>query len=163
MTRLFVAAWPPPEAAATLAALTDAHEPGVRPVPIENLHITLRFIGDADADEVIGRLVRTELTGTAAQLGPTVVRLGDRQLMAPGAGADGLAQQVRAATAGLGVPDRWRFFGHLTLARTRPDANSAIEGAPVDLAFPLVDVRLVASRTGPTGAVYTTIATVPVR
>ncbi len=50
MARLFVALLPPATVRAELAALaTPVH--GVRWVPEESLHLTLRFIGDADADK----------------------------------------------------------------------------------------------------------------
>ncbi|HVT73506.1 MAG TPA: RNA 2',3'-cyclic phosphodiesterase [Lacunisphaera sp.] len=50
MARLFVALVPPATVRAELAALA-APLAGVRWVPEENLHLTLRFIGDADADK----------------------------------------------------------------------------------------------------------------
>lgn len=50
MARLFVALLPPATVRAELAALS-APVAGVRWVPEDNLHLTLRFIGDADADK----------------------------------------------------------------------------------------------------------------
>lgn len=47
--RLFVALVPPAAVQAELAALA-APLPGVRWTPAENLHLTLRFIGDTDPD-----------------------------------------------------------------------------------------------------------------
>jgi 2'-5' RNA ligase len=49
MSRLFVAILPPATVCAELGAL-GTKLPGVRWVPEENLHLTLRFIGDAPAD-----------------------------------------------------------------------------------------------------------------
>ena len=48
MSRLFVAIVPPSTVRAELAALAEP-VPGVRWVPEDNLHLTLRFIGEADA------------------------------------------------------------------------------------------------------------------
>ncbi|HVZ66372.1 MAG TPA: RNA 2',3'-cyclic phosphodiesterase [Lacunisphaera sp.] len=50
MARLFVALIPPATVRAELAALALPLD-GVRWVPEDNLHLTLRFIGDADADK----------------------------------------------------------------------------------------------------------------
>jgi RNA 2',3'-cyclic 3'-phosphodiesterase len=47
--RLFTALLPPPVVRAELAALA-APLPEIRWVPEENLHLTLRFLGDCDAD-----------------------------------------------------------------------------------------------------------------
>jgi len=47
--RLFVAVYPPPELAAAMQAASDA--PGLPPhraVPVEQIHLTLLFIGDTD-------------------------------------------------------------------------------------------------------------------
>lgn len=159
MTRLFVAAWPPRDLANRLAHL--AHDAGevARLVPVDQLHVTLRFLGDANAEVVTERLRGAELTGTHARLGPAVSRLGARGLIVPVHGADELAAAVRDATAGLGQPSPHDFVGHITLARTA--AHTTIEGRPVDGSFPLDDIRLVESEVGPTGSVYTTVARVP--
>jgi RNA 2',3'-cyclic 3'-phosphodiesterase len=56
MTRLFVAIWPPDDVLERLADVERPKDQGVKWVPPENLHITLRFLGDADVDEVTARL-----------------------------------------------------------------------------------------------------------
>ena len=61
MARLFVAVWPPEAVAAELTALHRKDQRGVRFVRPENWHITLRFLGDADPDEVIDALDGTTL------------------------------------------------------------------------------------------------------
>ena len=50
MVHLFVAAWPTDEVIQELAAIPQPIEPGVRWIPRQNWHITLRYIGDADPD-----------------------------------------------------------------------------------------------------------------
>jgi 2'-5' RNA ligase len=72
MTRLFVAIWPPEELLERLADLERPKDPGVKWVPPENLHITLRFLGDADIDEVIERLDDVLLPNATAALGPAL-------------------------------------------------------------------------------------------
>lgn len=47
--RLFFAAWPPPEIASALAQWARRLEG--RPTPAEKIHLTLAFLGEADADK----------------------------------------------------------------------------------------------------------------
>ena len=60
MARLFVAAWPPSELTADLTGLPRKNRPGIKWVEPENWHVTLRFLGDADPDEVTRRLDEVE-------------------------------------------------------------------------------------------------------
>lgn len=163
MARVFVAVWPPSPVRDALAALPRPSVPGVRWLPEENLHVTLRFLGDVDPDEVTERLQTTSLPAATAALGPAVTMLGRHVVMAPVAGLDGLAATVRQATGDLGTPDRRRFVGHVTLARCQRDgAGREVCGAALDLAFDVGEVAVVSSETHPDGARYTTRATVPV-
>jgi 2'-5' RNA ligase len=159
MTRLFIAVWPSATAIDQLIALPRAGEPGVRWVPPQNWHITLRFLGDADVDHVAELLATTELPRAVAHLGPRIERLHRRQVVVPVSGVDELAHHVRSATAQIGEHDRRPFRGHLTVARTAPDASATIIGTGFDAAFSADAVALVASQTLPDGAVYTTVAT----
>ena len=68
--RLFVAAFPSDEVVEALSSLPRPVEPGVRWVPPERWHATLRFLGDADPDEVAARLARVELPAATASVGP---------------------------------------------------------------------------------------------
>lgn len=165
MARIFVAVWPPPPVADALAALPRPDLDRVRWVPRENLHITLRFLGDVDPGEVSTRLHDADLPATSAELGPTVAMLGPRVVMAPVAGLDALAAGVIAATGDLGQPPADRaFVGHVTLARCRDDrAGRRVSGAAVSLTFPIREIAVVSSQTHPDGAHYTTLATVPLR
>lgn len=164
MVRTFVAAWPSRRATAALAALPRPAVPGVRWLPVGDLHVTLRFLGDVPGDEVEGRLRRTTLPRASAALGPTVAMLGNRVVMAPVAGLDALAAAVAGGTAGLGEGDETTrpFLGHLTLARCRdPAAGRRVCGTPVDIAFDVDDVAVVDSETGPEEVRYTRLADVP--
>lgn len=161
MTRLFVAAWPPTEVAERLAGLSRVDEPGVRPVPLENLHITLRFLGDVDTADVIDRLDRCRFPRSAVRVGREVTWLGDRQLVVPVTGAEPLADVVDLVTGGLGEPGRHSFFGHITVARVRHGSSSALHGVPFDAEFPIDEVRLVESRLEASGADYSTIRRFP--
>lgn len=161
MTRLFVAAWPPSEIAEQLAELSRVDEPGVRPVPVENLHVTLRYLGDEAAEVVTGRLERFTLPRAEAAAGPGVTRLDDRQLVVPVVGVESLASAVVQATEHLGQPNHRDFFGHITVARLRRDARSELIGESFVAAFPVAEIRLVESRLEPSGAVYSTIRRFP--
>lgn len=163
MARTFVAVWPPPRIADALAALPRPQLDGVRWVPRDNLHVTLRFLGDVDPAAVAARLGDVALPQAAAQVGPTVAMLGRRVLMVPVAGLDALAAATVAATADLGQPPPQRpFVGHVTLARCRDDRTGReVCGAPVELAFPVPEVAVVASETHPEGARYGIVARVP--
>jgi 2'-5' RNA ligase len=160
MPRLFVAAVPGRATIDALRSLTRPDEPGVRWVPEPNWHVTLRFLGEADTDEVTRSLHGIDAASCRGVLGPRVERLGDRQIVVPVAGVDDLAAAVRRATESIGQPDRRPFVGHLTIARTKPGATSALPGAPIAAAFQVDEIVVMASDLRPTGAVYSTVATV---
>lgn len=160
---MFVAAWPTDEAVAALNALLDVDdEPGIRPVPEQNWHVTLRFLGQASVDEVRAALSGADLPPARARLGPVIERLGPRQIVVPASGVDELARAVRSATVDLGAPDRHPFRGHLTIARTKPKAPSRLVGLPFVAEFEIAEIALVESELRPTGAVYTTVARVAI-
>jgi len=161
MSRLFVAALPDERAVEALRCLPSAGQPGVREVPEEQWHVTLRFIGEADLGTAIDLLGHARLPAARAVLGPTVERLGSRQIVVPVDGVDELAHAVREATASLGRRDALPFRGHLTLARTKPDVTSQIDGVAIEAAWAVTEIALVASQLRPTGAVHTTVATFP--
>jgi 2'-5' RNA ligase len=150
--RLFIAVWPPEEVVDRLRQLPRNDEPGVRWVPPEKWHVTLRFLGDADPVQVAGRLDVTRLTSTTVVLGPSVSRLGRHIVAVPVAGLGDLAAAVMAATADLGnPPDARPFSGHFTLARLRGGSKCGAVGAPVGGEFIVREVALVDSDTSPNG------------
>lgn len=158
MPRLFVAAWPTDDVRAALRALPARPEPGVRPVPEANWHVTLRFVGEADPDVLSDLLGRARLPRVIARLRPAVERLDALQIVVPVEGVDPLAAAVRAASGAIGELDRRPFRGHLTVARAKPGARSALVGVPFDATFAVDEVAIVASDLLSTGAVYTTLA-----
>jgi 2'-5' RNA ligase len=161
--RLFIAVWPTEEVAEELAALPRKDQRGVRFVPPESWHITLRFLGEANPYEVIGALDDVVLPSAVARLGPGVDAFSDRALVVPVAGLDELADVVRDATAHIGQAPRRRFVGHLTLARLKPFADMPrAMGSFVQAEFEVGEVALVQSHLDPDGARYTTIHTWPV-
>jgi 2'-5' RNA ligase len=165
MARLFVAIWPPEDVLDRLADIERPKDPGVKWVPQENLHITLRFLGDADVDEVIDRLDPVLLPAATAAVGPAFDLLGERSLISPVTGVDDLAAVVRQALSGMGTEhERRRFQGHITVARlgrrARPVRSA---GRRFDATFDVTEVALVASTLRDTGAVYETVTTWPTR
>jgi 2'-5' RNA ligase len=164
--RSFVAVWPPDHVVAAIAAMPRPDLPGVRWLPARTWHVTLRFLAGADPVAVAARLESARVPTAVATIGAAVHRLGRDALVLDVEGLDGVAAAVRSATGGLGPREDHRFRGHLTVARLRrgapgDDVDGRLHDARVRLDGPVVfsvtDVALVASRTLPSGAEYTTI------
>lgn len=159
VARLFLAVWPPSAIVERLATLPRPEEAGVRWVPPENLHLTLRFLGEADPLAVDSAFADLSLPATEVTLGPVVSRLGRSVVVVPAAGLDDLAAAVRDATASIGrPPDPRPFAGHLTLARLKHRAASGVAGTPFQGTFPLNEVALVESTRGERDVRYTTLS-----
>ncbi len=143
----------------------------------QNLHLTLRFLGEIDAsaaEAVKDRLVPPFATpafevglsglGTFPSMGPPrVIWLG---VSAGAVALSDVAREVDARLEGLGLPNEERgFHAHLTLGRVKSpvgrrerDAIAAVGAA--DAGRCLVDhVTLFESRLSPSGASYSVIAT----
>jgi len=165
MTRLFVAIWPPDDLLERLAEIERPKDPGVKWLPPENLHITLRFLGDADEDDVIDRLDDVLLPASTAIVGPAFDLRAERSIMLPVAGVDDLATVVERELRGLGTAnERRRFVGHLTMARLGRRARPVRSvGRLFAAEFEVREVALVASTLADTGSIYETIGTWPTR
>lgn len=159
--RLFLAVRPPEDVVAELMSLRRKDQRGVRFVRPEQWHVTLRFLGDADIDEVEHAMEHVALPPATAELGPAVDVLGERVLVVPVRGLEPLGAAIVAATRHLGEPPpRRRSADHLTLARlqrgTRPPPAF---GALVSGRFEVDEVELVRSRLDPAGARHDVVAT----
>ena len=129
--RLFVAARPTTPAVVAIDRLPRPEAPGVRWLPAEQWHVTLRFLGEADPEVVSAALAGLSAVPVEAVLGPSTLLLGDTVLVAPVAGLDGLAAAVAAVTAGVGEPPEDRpFFGHITLSGRRSRRRSRLTRWP---------------------------------
>ena len=160
MPRLFIAVRPPDDVIAELTHLHRKDQRGVRFVPPENWHITLRFFGDASEEEVIDALDEMTFAPALARLGPAVDVLAERALVIPVRGLDALAMSVIERTRRIGDPPRKRFVGHLTVARVKPDVPMPRAlGALVSAEFEVEEVELIGSRLDPKGARYDTLHT----
>jgi len=176
--RTFVAIFPPPEVRETLlqAARNLSTQGNVRWSLPENVHLTLKFLGDVPEDDLEG--VRGTLNLVCGRHEPF-------EAETSGFGAFPSAKKARVVWAGVGEgQDRLRSLAedlesslenigfaaegrvyrpHLMLgrARGRPAGLELPEAAARGLKFPVREVGLVRSVLGEAGAVYSTLAAYP--
>lgn len=157
----------------------------VRWVPPENMHLTLKFLGDVSPSNVefLMQMLRNEaenieaFTIHVAGLGsfpslkrPRVLYVG---IHAP-AGLEALHRGIESASRRLGYESEERPFSpHLTLGRVKQNINAleqqkirrCIEGIQVDvLGTARVDsVHLYKSELKPSGSVYTRLYSAPLK
>jgi len=148
---------------------------GLRPVPADNLHVTVVFLGNvADAD--IERLA-AEMAAVCAREPAFALQVmharpaperRPRMLWALIGASDPLARLSRSLheVARHAAPNRakpLRGYGHITLARYRrplPELEAA--ELPLDEhRFGVGELQLVRSRLSPKGARYDTVAILP--
>jgi 2'-5' RNA ligase len=163
MSRLFLAVRPDDATRDLLEALDRSPAAGVRWVPPEQWHVTLRFWSDADPAEIIEALDGAHLPEVTIDLGPVVCRMGPSTVVLPAAGAEPLATAVRRATAQVGPPEHRPFVGHLTLARLRHRAACGVAGERFGARFIADTVELIESELRPTGARHRALHTWPTR
>ena len=158
MARLFLAVRPPSGVRDRIAGLPRPVEPGVRWVPPDQWHVTLRFLGEMELADAVAALQRpVEVGPVEAELGPEVSRLGRSVVCLPAHGLDALAGALAERTAELGDPPSARpFTGHLTLARLRHRGACGLAGTRFEARFPLRELELVRSRLSDRGATHTT-------
>ncbi len=167
--RLFFALWPDEATRKALARSTRAlaRHCGGRPVPPQNFHITLAFLGnvpderlDAVRDAAAGCRLEP-LTLLLDRVGyfpaPQVLWLGPSQ--APGQLAQFAADLTAALTTAGQPPDARPFQPHLTIARKVLSASGLRQPRPV--AWPVAGFALVESRTDAEGARYRVLAEFP--
>jgi 2'-5' RNA ligase len=176
--RTFVAVFPPPEVReALLGAARELPVVGeVRWVRPENVHLTLKFLGDVSEDlpgrvaEALGPLRGSHEPFEAEPSGfgafPSARRA--RILWAGiGEGSEPLravAKGVEASLEPLGFEREDRTYTpHLTLgrARRRPVVLEAVETPSTVPGFTVRNVELVQSVLGGAGVTYSTLATYP--
>jgi 2'-5' RNA ligase len=163
--RLFVAADLPPAVRAVCAGWRDGvvgERPALRPVPDDNLHVTLSFLGWREpgvAESVAGALAGVVAPARGLALGgarwlpprrPRVlaVDVDDRA---------GDLGRLRAAVAGaVDDEDPRPFLPHVTIARVRGRERLRAEelASPRAVRFDAAALTLYRSRPGPGGSVY---------
>lgn len=154
---------------------------GIKWVEAENLHITLKFLGDVASGriaavcdtvaQVVGLLAPFELAICRAGAFPNIER--PRTIwLGTGQGREELAQlnrQLESALAKLGFPKEGRAFqGHLTLGRVRRAGRSPAltrqMAQQADFAAGSVwvsEVIVFSSQLTPAGPVYNPMARLP--
>jgi len=176
MIRLF-AALGLPDAVRERLALVRAPLPGARWVPPENMHVTLRFIGEVESpvateiDTWLSRVAAPAFDIRLAGLGTFGSRGRVRALWAGVEKSEALVHlqaKIEAACINAGLPPEGRkFHPHITLARCKnvPEAPAAEFVATYEgFDLPAINVdafTLYSSRTGRSGAVYTPEAVYP--
>jgi 2'-5' RNA ligase len=168
--RLFFALWPDEGMQAALAEATEAivQSSDGRPLPPENYHITLAFLG-AVPESRIGALrpIAAQVAEAFPLHGEPIEVTLDRvehwrkpQLLVATASstptlAARLSEQLKRALVGQGFsPDLKPFRAHATLARKVRRVTRELDMPPVHWTFR--DFRLIESRTEPSGPIYST-------
>jgi 2'-5' RNA ligase len=176
MIRLF-AALALPEAVRQRLAQVRAPLPGARWVTLENLHVTLRFIGEVepsvagDIDALFSRVVAPSFDIRLAELGTFGSRSRVRALWAGVEKTEPLAHlqaKIETACGRAGLPPEGRkFHPHVTLARCKDVRETTVAEfvatyGGFDLPTITIDTfALYSSGMGRSGAVYTREAEYP--
>jgi RNA 2',3'-cyclic 3'-phosphodiesterase len=139
---------------------------------LENLHLTLKFLGELDS-ETLGKVrkalaaIKFEEFSTYLEYAGTFNHLGSPRIVwikLGGAGILKLQKQIDSALKDIFKPEE-RFMSHLTLARVRHvnDQQDFIDYVkPLSIQkinFPIKEFQLKKSDLKPMGPVYTTIET----
>jgi 2'-5' RNA ligase len=168
--RLFFALWPDPDVRRQLAAASQSVRKNAtgRPVPDENLHITLAFLGSVDAE--VFACVSEAARGLATESFELDIdragwwRRTGILWLAPSRAPANLNRLVKALWLALEPcgfwPDYRDFHPHLTIAR-RCRRASLPEVEPVH--WPVAEIALLESHTGQRGARYTVLDSWPLR
>jgi 2'-5' RNA ligase len=180
MARLFFAVELPPEARAealrVASELSDRLPETARSTPEENLHLSLKFIADLDADRIPKLLASA--APKLAPVAPFEVRLQGSgafpslraaRVVWIGVGEGGpllarLARKLDASAARQGAPrERRPYRAHLTLARLREPTELAVDSLPVpeSLAFTVDEVVLYESRLSSAGVTHVPLTRLP--
>ena len=170
MIRLFVALEVPVEHRLQLRRLQTGL-PNVRWVPLENLHITLRFLGEvtelvaAEIDEELARIeadafdIRLQSVGHFDSRGSARALWAGVELSPP---LTALQARVEAAAVRAGLaPERRKFHPHVTLARPKGFPVDRLAPYLADLAdfdappFAISQFTLMSSHIGKQAPAYT--------
>lgn len=155
----------------------SALAPDFRWTPVDNLHLTVRFIGAVDSSVVEGiadRLDRLALSGFELELGDCgtfkrgrLVRVVWLQLRQGSEHATALAAHVEAECVRSGLaPESRPFQPHLTLARARAREGAALGELPSPPRMPpwrAEELVLYSSHLGRGGSVYEPLRAVRLR
>jgi len=169
--RVFVALVPPPALSAALGALARevARRAHGRPVPADNLHLTLAFIGAWPAAQLASLLAAGAAVDSEAMRITLDTQGGFRRAGIAWIGAssplpslDALAKSFAPLLIANGVAhDEPRFHPHVTLARRC--RGPYLHEAAGPYVWDVDSFALMRSETGTEGARYTRLASWPLR
>ena len=176
MFRLFVAIDPPEKVQKVIARLAYGL-PGARWVETEQLHLTLRFIGEVDGGELrdidiaLGRIRAKSFDLAVKGVGHFPPR-GDPKVLWVGMEKCeplfGLQRNVDSALRGIGPkPEKRKFHPHITLARLRNTPLARMHNYLAEHGFFRVDsfsvneFHLYSSTLTPKGPIHRKEATYP--
>ena len=189
LLRAFIAVELPLEIRKTVCAATSKLQndigPLIRWVPIENMHLTLKFLGDVSPSnvELLSQMLRAEMElfncfdlhlnglGSFPNLKrPRVIYVG---MQAPAA-LEALQRGIESASSRLGYGAEERGFSpHLTIGRVKQNVTAteqqAIRHALADTKIDSLgtarvnSVELFKSDLKPTGSVYTRLYSAPLK
>lgn len=172
MIRLFAALEVPADARAALAgwAALLPPDPALRPVPVQNLHVTLVFLGaqPPEAVEAIGEAVVAAARAVGALAVTAGAWLPPRRPGVLVADLEGdvaaLQGAVVAALRPWHEPEQRPFRPHVTVARVRRGQRPRAMEVPPPPAVRFAPVALVLYQSvlGRGGAVYEALASAPV-
>lgn len=185
MPRLFIAI----KATAEVRCAGEAAIAKLRPhgdlrwTPPENLHLTLKFLGDTLPEQISVLAenlaeIANDFSAFVVRLGrpgafpnesrPEVIWLGLEEETSPGSRLADLAQALDSRMAQLGFPPETRpYRAHLTLGRVRSSRGLPVlvrrlkelqpGMAATDVSWPVREICLVESHLRPGGSVYETV------
>ena len=156
--RLFLALWPDAAVRAQLAQWRDglAWPKSATPVPGEQLHLTLHFIGEVDEQRIDAVAAQLDVACApfTLTLGSAVLWPHGIAVLEPASTPDALAGlhgALRERLLALGLPVETRgYLPHVTLARRAGGASVAAASGPA-LTWAVNSYALVRSRPGPGG------------
>ena len=130
-------------------------------VPVDNLHLTLAFIGEhTDPDEILDVMGQVNFTPFDIEL-EGIGNFGDLFWagIAENKGLEAYARRLRRALAENGIPfDRKKFSPHITLIRRAEIKGDAVARTePPAGKMPADAVSLMRSDRGKTGMIYTEV------
>ena len=184
--RAFIAIELPPAVRECLSSIIDGLQPGRHPyvkwVRAGSIHLTLKFLGDIDAEQV--PQISQSVARASERHSPFALSIGGlgvfpnpqrpQVVWVAVAGEverlQWLQGDIEAAMADMGFArEQRRFTPHLTLGRLRERASPAERkeigrliaegGGGADTAFQVSEVSLMRSTLQPSGAVYSRLAT----